>query len=80
MAIATHGDFTNSTQMEAIGDLTVNADGNFTNAVSIVTGGDLNVTAGNITNNAGSLLWTMGDMSLEARNGTFFNGVSGNVL
>ncbi|MFV7515403.1 hemagglutinin repeat-containing protein [Enterobacter kobei] len=80
MALTTHGDFTNSTQMEAIGDLTVNADGNFTNAVSIVTGGDLNVTAGNITNNAGSLLWTMGDMSLEARNGTFFNGVSGNVL
>ena len=80
MAIATHGDFTNSTQMEAIGDLTVRADGNFTNAMSIVTGGDLNVTAGNITNNAGSLLWTMGDLSLDARNGNFFNSVSGNVL
>ncbi|HDR2626960.1 TPA: hemagglutinin repeat-containing protein [Enterobacter cancerogenus] len=80
MAITTHGDFTNSTQMEAIGDLTLNADGNFTNAMSIVTGGDLNVTAGNITNNAGSLLWTMGDLSLDARNGNFFNGVSGNVL
>ncbi|WP_252152163.1 hemagglutinin repeat-containing protein [Enterobacter sp. SGAir0187] len=80
LEITTHGDFTNNTQMEAIGDLTVRADGNFLNAMSIVTGGDLNVTAGNIANNGGSLLWTMGDMNLDARNGEFTNGVGGNVL
>ena len=80
MNITTHGDFTNQTNVEAIGDMNVHADGNFVNAMSIIAAGNLNVEASNITNNANSLLWTMGDMNFDARNGTFTNGVGGNVL
>ncbi|MDU1876847.1 hemagglutinin repeat-containing protein [Citrobacter sp.] len=80
LAITTHGDFTNNAQVEAIGDMSINADGNFVNNMSIVSAGDLGINASNITNSTNSLLWTMGDMNLEARNGTFTNGVGGNVL
>ncbi|WP_253382080.1 two-partner secretion domain-containing protein [unidentified bacterial endosymbiont] len=78
--ITTQGDFTNNTNVEAIGDFNVNAKGEFVNNVSIVTGGDLNVNAANITNNENTLLWTMGDMNLEARTGKFTNMMLGNVL
>lgn len=78
--IKTHGAFTNDSQMEAIGDLTIQANNDFVNNKSIVTGGNLNVTANNITNSEGTLLWTLGNMSLDARNGTFVNKMMGNVL
>ncbi|WP_233971208.1 hemagglutinin repeat-containing protein [Lelliottia sp. WAP21] len=80
MDITTHGDFTNNAHVESVGNMTVRADGDFVNTMSIVSAGDLNVNAKNITNSAHSLLWTIGNINLEARNGTFTNGVGGNVL
>ena len=78
--ISTQGDFTNNAMLEIIGDMNVDAEGDFVNNMSIVTGGDLDINAKNVTNGAQSLLWTMGDLSLEARNGQFINAVGGNVL
>ena len=78
--ISTQGDIINNASLEVIGDMNVAAKGDFVNNMSIVTGGDLDVSARNITNSSVSLLWTLGQMNLEARDGQFINAVGGNVL
>ncbi|MBW9352992.1 filamentous hemagglutinin N-terminal domain-containing protein [Citrobacter sp. EC_71] len=78
--ISTQGEFTNNANIEAIGDLSIDANKTFTNNESIITAGNLNINAGDIINNENKLLWSMGDMSLEARNGKFTNNMLGNVL
>ncbi|MEZ6878803.1 hemagglutinin repeat-containing protein, partial [Enterobacter sp. KBR-315C3_2022] len=78
--ITTHGDFINNTNVESVGNMTVNADGYFLNVKSIISAGDLTIKASDITNDGSSLLWTMGNMNLEARNGTVLNGYGGNIL
>ena len=78
--ITTQGSFTNDTGIEALGDLNIHAKDAFVNKQSIISAGDLNVDAASITNEENTLLWTMGDMSLNARNGTFVNKMKGNIL
>lgn len=78
--ITTQGNFNNYTNLEAIGDLNINARLGFVNNSSIITGGDLNVNATNIFNSSNSLLWSIGDMNLDARKGKFTNQMLGNVL
>ncbi len=78
--INTQGDFVNDKQIEALGDLNISAKQSFVNNMSIITGGNLNINARDITNMENTLLWTMGDMNLEARNGTFTNKMRGNIL
>ncbi|WP_318366211.1 filamentous hemagglutinin N-terminal domain-containing protein [Enterobacter sp.] len=76
----THGSFTNNKELEVMGDFTARADKNVINTQSIVTGGDLTLTAANITNAQNALLWSIGDMSLDARNGNVYNALQGNVM
>lgn len=66
--------------MEVIGNLTLQADGKFVNSKSVVTGGDMHIHAGGMTNNSNSLLWSLGQMDIDVRNGTFVNDFTGNIL
>ncbi|MFQ6292668.1 hemagglutinin repeat-containing protein, partial [Yersinia enterocolitica] len=50
------------------------------NNSSILSLGDLNLQAKNIVNNAGSLLFSKNDINIDAKNGSFINGIKANVL
>lgn len=80
MTLSTEGSLFNNTMMEAIGNLTLQADGKFVNSKSIVTGGDMHIHAQDMINNSNSLLWSLGNMDIDTRNGTFVNDYTGNVL
>ena len=59
--------------MEAIGNLTLQADGKVINSKSVVTGGDLHINANEVMNNSNSLLWSLGKMDINAHDGAFVN-------
>ncbi|WP_048224798.1 two-partner secretion domain-containing protein [Enterobacter quasiroggenkampii] len=80
MTLSTEGSLFNNTMMEVIGNLTLQADGKFVNSKSVVTGGDMHIHAGGMTNNSNSLLWSLGQMDIDVRNGTFVNDFTGNIL
>ncbi|WP_296240306.1 hemagglutinin repeat-containing protein [uncultured Enterobacter sp.] len=80
LTLSTQGSLFNNTTVEAIGNLTLQADGKFVNNKSIVTGGDMHIHAQEIANNSNTLLWSLGKMDIDARNGTFVNDYTGNVL
>ena len=80
MTLSTEGTLFNNTIMEAIGNLTLQADGKVINSKSVVTGGDLHINANEVMNNSNSLLWSLGKMDINAHDGAFVNDYNGNVL
>lgn len=80
MTLSTQGSLFNNTMMEAKGNLNLHADGTFVNSKSVVTGGDLHISAKNVANNSNSLLWSLNNLEIDAREGAFVNDYTGNVL
>ncbi|WP_155026348.1 two-partner secretion domain-containing protein [Enterobacter bugandensis] len=78
--LSTEGSLFNNTMLEAIGNLTLHADGKVINSKSVVTGGDLHINAYEVMNNSNSLLWSLGKMDIDARDGAFVNDYTANVL
>ncbi len=80
MTLSTQGSLFNNTMTEAKGNLNLQADGTFVNNKSVVTGGDLHIRAKDVANNSNTLLWSLGNLEIDAREGAFVNDYTGNVM
>ena len=80
LTINAAGDIQIDTALESRGEIHLNAEGDLTNNYSIVSNQDIYLVGKNITNNSNALIWSMDDVSIDAREGTFINGKNGNVL
>ncbi|WP_165698243.1 hemagglutinin repeat-containing protein, partial [Chimaeribacter coloradensis] len=80
LTINASGDIQIDTALESRGEIHLNAEGDLTNNYSIVSNQDIYLVGKNITNNSNALIWSMDDVSIDAREGTFINGKNGNVL
>ncbi|WP_165699915.1 hemagglutinin repeat-containing protein [Chimaeribacter arupi] len=80
LAINTTGDLQIDSALESRGEIHLNAEGDLTNNHAIISNQDIYLTGTNVTNSENSLIWSMDDLNIDAKEGTFTNGYNGNVL
>ena len=81
LIINSTGDISNATRLENYGNVILNATGDFVNQTdsSLVSAGDIAITAASFTNEENTLLWSLGNLSVDVRNGAFVNKQNGNI-
>ena len=80
LVINTTGDLQIDSALESRGEIHLNAEGDLTNNHAIISNQDIYLTGTNVTNSENSLIWSMDDLNIDAKEGTFTNGYNGNVL